>query len=187
VSSPVYIRIATDDQFVADALKQLITEHIATPTIFIPPDPPLRPPTLIIRPERRSLLPTPAPAEDTGTIAIWLRRNTHHQRHVMHRCAMNGLCIFHDDSVDTILLTIKQALKTLSSPTTLTGQRCQRCEHIKLTRTEKTVLILFFQGFTLTQIGYIIQRSLKTVSSKKRSVMRKLNISTDCELHRFFT
>ncbi|MBP2169426.1 DNA-binding NarL/FixJ family response regulator [Erwinia toletana] len=51
-----------------------------------------------------------------------------------------------------------------------------------LTPAESRTLRLLLEGKTLSQIGRLTQRSVKTISSQKRSMMRKLGITRNSQL-----
>ena len=54
-----------------------------------------------------------------------------------------------------------------------------------LSKREYEVIRLFVRGYAVTQIAEALKRSVKTVSTQKRSAMTKLNINTDQELITF--
>ena len=55
----------------------------------------------------------------------------------------------------------------------------------RLTRREAEIIRLFCAGATITEISQISSRSVQTVSSQKRSAMRKLGIERDADLIRY--
>lgn len=55
---------------------------------------------------------------------------------------------------------------------------------VSLTRREAEVIRLFCSGATITEISRMSHRSVQTVSSQKRSAMRKLGLSRDADLIR---
>jgi two-component system capsular synthesis response regulator RcsB len=55
----------------------------------------------------------------------------------------------------------------------------------RLTRREAEIVRLFCAGATITEISRISSRSVQTVSSQKRSAMRKLGIERDADLVRY--
>lgn len=58
-------------------------------------------------------------------------------------------------------------------------------EQPRLTRREAEIVRLFCAGTTITEISRISSRSVQTVSSQKRSAMRKLGIERDADLIRY--
>ncbi|MBO1014513.1 response regulator transcription factor [Achromobacter sp. SD115] len=55
----------------------------------------------------------------------------------------------------------------------------------RLTRREAEIVRLFCAGTTITEISRISSRSVQTISSQKRSAMRKLGIARDADLIRY--
>ncbi|MFJ1231257.1 LuxR C-terminal-related transcriptional regulator [Yersinia proxima] len=53
----------------------------------------------------------------------------------------------------------------------------------QLTRCERNILILLFNGYSLVQISHQINRSIKTVSCHKCNAMRKLGAKSDADLY----
>ena len=56
---------------------------------------------------------------------------------------------------------------------------------VVLTRTERTVLGFLWEGRTGVDISKVLFRSEKTISTHKRSIMRKLNVTNDLELRKY--
>lgn len=52
-----------------------------------------------------------------------------------------------------------------------------------LTRSERKVLIHLFSGLSLTEIAKLLNRSIKTISAHKCSIMRKLGVRNDAALY----
>lgn len=55
---------------------------------------------------------------------------------------------------------------------------------VDLTRTERTVLGYLWEGRSGVDISKVLFRSEKTISTHKRSIMRKLNVTNDLELRK---
>lgn len=62
--------------------------------------------------------------------------------------------------------------------------QCQRCRIAALSSCEKKVLKLMSTGMSASTIADMLQRSQKTISSHKRSAMRKLNVNKSTELNK---
>jgi two-component system, NarL family, captular synthesis response regulator RcsB len=56
-----------------------------------------------------------------------------------------------------------------------------------LTLSEKKVLTGLMNGFSITSLAEIFGRSIKTISSQKRSLMKKMGARTDIDLFRMFS
>lgn len=56
------------------------------------------------------------------------------------------------------------------------------CITENLTRSENEVLSFYLEGMNLTQIARIKNKSIKTISAQKCSVMRKLGVNNDADL-----
>jgi two-component system capsular synthesis response regulator RcsB len=54
----------------------------------------------------------------------------------------------------------------------------------RLTPRETEIVRLFCAGGTITDIAQLVHRSVQTVSTQKRSAMRKLGVTTDAALVR---
>lgn len=61
---------------------------------------------------------------------------------------------------------------------------CQRCRIARLSSCEKKVLKLMSTGMSASTIADMLHRSQKTISSHKRSAMRKLNVNKSTELNK---
>lgn len=57
-------------------------------------------------------------------------------------------------------------------------------DQCSLTRSERNVLIHLYSGLSLTEIAKLLNRSIKTISAHKCSIMRKLGVHCDTELFR---
>jgi two-component system capsular synthesis response regulator RcsB len=57
-------------------------------------------------------------------------------------------------------------------------------DQCSLTRSERNVLIHLYSGLSLTEIAKLLNRSIKTISAHKCSIMRKLGVHCDAELFR---
>ncbi|MNV60375.1 Transcriptional regulatory protein RcsB [compost metagenome] len=56
---------------------------------------------------------------------------------------------------------------------------------VRLTKREAEIVRLFCAGATVTEISLLSHRSVQTVSSQKRSAMRKLGLERDADLIRY--
>jgi len=61
----------------------------------------------------------------------------------------------------------------------------QSADDARLSRRESEVLRMFAEGTSLLEIAARLQRSRQTVSSQKRSAMRKLNLKSDVEIYHY--
>ncbi|WP_340569127.1 LuxR C-terminal-related transcriptional regulator [Stenotrophomonas sp. G106K1] len=61
-------------------------------------------------------------------------------------------------------------------------QRAEIIRTAKLSPCEKAVLRHYLSGMSVTAIAALLQRSKKTISSQKVSMMRKLGVSSNQEL-----
>ncbi|TIE21829.1 DNA-binding response regulator [Stenotrophomonas maltophilia] len=61
----------------------------------------------------------------------------------------------------------------------------QSGDDTRLTRRESEVLRMFAEGTSLLEIAARLQRSRQTVSTQKRSAMRKLNLKSDVEIYHY--
>ncbi|RAR61866.1 LuxR family two component transcriptional regulator [Paraburkholderia unamae] len=68
----------------------------------------------------------------------------------------------------------------------LAGAACAPCAGVPSAR-EWEVFQLYAQGLSIRQIAHRLERSGKTISAQKRSVMRKLGLATERDLIRFTT
>ncbi|WZB72132.1 LuxR C-terminal-related transcriptional regulator [Achromobacter xylosoxidans] len=57
----------------------------------------------------------------------------------------------------------------------------------RLTPREAEIVRLFCAGSTITEIAERLHRSVQTVSTQKRSAMRKLGVSRDVDLIKMYT
>lgn len=106
-------------------------------------------------------------------------------------CLQDTVFFFRNDSVEILL----EKLDTLwqpwpenayTDPASLC-HTCGRCRFQQLTYNEKKVIRYISLGFTVSNISRMLKKNVKTVSSHKRSAMRKLNMSRDIELYRFLS
>ena len=59
--------------------------------------------------------------------------------------------------------------------------------YVTLTISEKRVLRGLMEGFSITSLAQIHKRSVKTISSQKRSLMKKVGAQTDMDLFKIFS
>ncbi|WP_350355618.1 LuxR C-terminal-related transcriptional regulator [Serratia symbiotica] len=52
---------------------------------------------------------------------------------------------------------------------------------------EKNIIRYIGLGFSVSTISRMLKKNVKTVSSQKRSAMRKLNMNRDIELYQFLS
>jgi len=103
--------------------------------------------------------------------------------------AEKGLCILSKaDSTQHIANAIHAMSwgRTYYSPTIkdMIVHESLSAEQPRLTRREAEIVRLFCAGATITEISRISSRSVQTISSQKRSAMRKLGIERDADLIR---
>lgn len=98
-------------------------------------------------------------------------------------------CIARQDSLASVRQTLQLIIEHFcQQPGTAlrTGnqRKCQRCQLAELSRCEKQVLKMMSTGMSATLIAEKLQRSEKTISTHKRSAMRKLQIKKNTELNK---
>lgn len=106
-------------------------------------------------------------------------------------CIRDSIFFFRNDSVDTLL----EKLDALWRPWPMNNNvravhecvPCGECRFQRLSYSEKKVIRYIGLGFTVSNISRMLQKNVKTISSQKRSAMRKLNMSRNIELYRFLT
>lgn len=93
------------------------------------------------------------------------------------------------DSYETIMSLVGQALQgavTMSDALALRLVQTQTARpsgpSLSLTRAEQRVLSLLLSGHSVSQIAECLNRSVKTVSTHKRQLMKKLGANTEVEL-----
>lgn len=93
-------------------------------------------------------------------------------------CVSESGRLFRHDSVSSIKATI---ISLYIKPKVIAPYYCPRCR-ISLTFSEARVCRFILLGYSQTRISQLLSISQKTVSSHKRSVMKKLNIKSNIEL-----
>ncbi|HGM5490679.1 TPA: LuxR C-terminal-related transcriptional regulator [Serratia fonticola] len=98
-------------------------------------------------------------------------------------------CINRQDSIDSVRQTLQMIIERFcqrsGAPLRGNSQRkCQRCQLAELSQCEKQVLKMMSTGMPATAIANKLQRSEKTISTHKRSAMRKLHIKKNTELNK---
>lgn len=86
----------------------------------------------------------------------------------------------YDADMKEINVTIKRYLNSASKPAA--PVKWGKSRAISLTQPEQQTMELILQGQPVCSISKIVQRDYKTVSTHKRSVMRKLGTSSDAGL-----
>ncbi|WON78399.1 LuxR C-terminal-related transcriptional regulator [Serratia sp. UGAL515B_01] len=107
----------------------------------------------------------------------------------MRPCIRNTVFLFRSDSVDTLL----QKLDELWNPWEINNRAglydectsCEGCSFQQLSYNEKRIIRYIGMGFSISNISRILKKNVKTVSSQKRSAMKKLNMSRNIDLYRF--
>lgn len=98
--------------------------------------------------------------------------------------------IYRNDNVNDIVNKFKKALSLLSDENNLEGGVISDInDNIGLkviSSSEAEVIHYWYCGVSLTDISIILNRSIKTVSGRKRSVMKKLNLKTNRDLYLWF-
>ncbi|WP_071837621.1 LuxR C-terminal-related transcriptional regulator [Serratia symbiotica] len=61
------------------------------------------------------------------------------------------------------------------------------CRFQRLSYSEKNIIRYIGLGFSVSTISRMLKKNVKTVSSQKRSAMRKLNMNRDIELYQFLS
>ncbi|QJU42300.1 helix-turn-helix transcriptional regulator [Serratia marcescens] len=182
------VRIDTQNNYLSEALKRVMEamcqEHF--PLKFISKEDKLRTASVIITREIRTIIPKKIfPWSYGQPIIVQLRDTSAYYPVVLHPCAMQGLCIFRDDSVDTVSSVINQALHIHSSQLA-PAKYCSRCKPAHITQAEQQFLFYFLKGRSPVEISVLTGCNIKTVSTQKRCLMKKLNIETDWELFHYF-
>lgn len=104
-------------------------------------------------------------------------------------CIRDTVFLFRNDSVDTLLAK----LDALWNPWEINSKEksedecasCEGCNFQQLSFSEKRIIRYIGMGFSISNISRILKKNVKTVSSQKRSAMRKLNMSRNIDLYRF--
>nr|WP_247652065.1 LuxR C-terminal-related transcriptional regulator [Serratia symbiotica] len=99
------------------------------------------------------------------------------------------LSIYRRDSTNVICNKLHEALTHFCQQPWLdlhVGNmwKCQQCRIAALSNCEKKVLRLMSTGMSACTIANMLHRSQKTISTHKRSAMRKLNLRKNAELSR---
>ncbi|NIG98924.1 MAG: hypothetical protein G5701_09370 [Serratia symbiotica] len=61
------------------------------------------------------------------------------------------------------------------------------CRFQQLSYSEKNIIRYISFRFSVSTISRMLKKNVKTVSSEKRSAMRKLNMNRDIELYQFLS
>lgn len=104
-------------------------------------------------------------------------------------CIRGTVFLFRNDSVDTLLTKLDSLWNPWeNSSQPRTEGRCTSCEGCnfqQLSYSEKRIIRYIGMGFSISNISRILNKNVKTVSSQKRSAMKKLNMSRNIDLYRF--
>lgn len=97
-------------------------------------------------------------------------------------CQREGGEIYRNESVDMLLQTVDRVMRVRSRFVGLVSC-CSRCESVELTRQEKMIMCYLSWEMTPTAIARRLNVSIKTVSTHKRAVMKKMNFHRNAELY----
>lgn len=181
------ICIDSDNMYLTFAIQKLISGWSHIPVKYLDPQDTDYTPSILFQHECRKPTPKSLSYEGQHVTVVIIRQGSARQKSVLRPCTHSNLCIFRDDPVEQIRVTIKEALDLQTRQLyPATHRSCFRCRPIYLTESEQQFLRLFLRGNTPTRIGFLIHKSVKTVSSHKRSIMKKLQLNSDWELFNFF-
>ncbi|WP_099062044.1 LuxR C-terminal-related transcriptional regulator [Serratia sp. BW106] len=99
-------------------------------------------------------------------------------------CQSEAGVIYRNEPLDTVMLRIQSALATDRQPS-VAKNGCYWCEKIFITAREKEIMRYLSMEMTPAAIADRLNLSIKTVSSHKGTVMRKLGFSKSIELYRW--
>lgn len=107
-----------------------------------------------------------------------------------HPCINKFPIIYREDTLSTIIGKVTANLLFLNEKNMLSCNRviskdCHVCSQHRLTQRETEVLRLMAKEYCVTAISNILRKSIKTVSSQKKSAMNKLRISNNRDLYAF--
>jgi fimbrial protein FimW len=98
-------------------------------------------------------------------------------------------CITRQDSIASVRQTLQAIIEHFCQRPgaflrVKNQRKCQRCQLAELSQCEKQVLKMISTGMSATAIAENLRRSQKTISTHKRSAMRKLNVNKNTELNK---
>jgi fimbrial protein FimW len=107
-----------------------------------------------------------------------------------HTCIQEHPIIYRQDPPSTVIQKVSRQLSRLHETDKypykkVMRKKCDICDMNQMTKNEIEVLILISQEYCLTAIANILNKSVKTVYSQKKSAMNKLNITSNIGLYAF--
>lgn len=112
-------------------------------------------------------------------------------RHEVCSCIRDTTFFFRNDSIETLLKKLDKVwLPQQSNNHSLAHSNdvpYEDCRFQRLSYSEKNIIRYIGLGFSVSTISRMLKKNVKTVSSQKRSAMRKLNMNRDIELYQFLS
>lgn len=107
-----------------------------------------------------------------------------------HPCINKFPIIYREDRLSTIISKVASNLLFLNHKNRVffdgvISKDCDVCSQSRLTQREAEVLRLMAKEYCVTAISSILNKSIKTVSSQKKSAMNKLSITSNRDLYAF--
>lgn len=101
-------------------------------------------------------------------------------------CIKNIVFISRSEPLSTAREQVIHAWKeSVETPSALTCKKCLQCKYRTLTPQQVTIAKHLLRGCDIVDIAKLLDINVKTVSSHKRLMMNKFNLSSDCELLQF--
>lgn len=113
-------------------------------------------------------------------IAITDRKDAHLQH--LYRNVDKSNLLYRHQSVSLILQLMENILLSLQRTSVKTQSNSENLQHLPLTQREREVLHQLKQGKTPACVATCLGIKVKTISSHKRSAMKKLNFKRTSEL-----
>ncbi|HGM6909625.1 TPA: LuxR C-terminal-related transcriptional regulator [Serratia marcescens] len=97
-------------------------------------------------------------------------------------CSREAGKVYRNEGVEKLLQTVNRAMRRKKRCVYRAGC-CSWCQPLQLTPQEKTVMQYLRWEMTPTTIARCLKVSIKTVSTHKRAVMKKMHFQRDAELY----
>ncbi|RJT27989.1 LuxR family transcriptional regulator [Buttiauxella izardii] len=111
-------------------------------------------------------------------------KNCHHND--LPLCIKNIVFVHRSESLNSIRENVTRAWKdNLQNQNFLQVKKCLQCKYRTLTPQQVTIAKHLLRGCDIMDIAELMNVNVKTVSAHKRLMMRKFNLSSDCELLQF--
>lgn len=91
--------------------------------------------------------------------------------------------IYRDDNVSSIVCKLNFVLNLLFFKALTTSFLYQKKLPKVLSDAESKVISLISQGHSVTEVSKILNKSVKTVSTQKKSVMNKINVTNNADFY----